>query len=110
MTEDPNMEFSDREAENFGPNGYDRTPQNEPLDVGDDIASIPPRGWLVGNTFCRRFISGLVAQGGGAKTTVRLLQALSLARQYQGTRKSHPPTRRALPARSRHGAIGGHGA
>src|SRR5437762_14338310 len=79
MTEDPNMEFSDREAENFGPNGYDRTTPNEPLDVGDDIASIPPRGWLVGNTFCRRFISGLVAQGGGAKTTVRLLQALSLA-------------------------------
>ena len=52
---------------------------SEPLDIGDDVEPIPPRGWLVGNTFCRGFISGLVAQGAAGKTAVRLLQALSLA-------------------------------
>ena len=52
---------------------------SEPLDIGDDVDPIPPRGWLLGNSFCRGFISGLVAQGGKGKTAVRLLQALSLA-------------------------------
>src|SRR5580704_2727215 len=52
---------------------------SEPLDIGDDVEPIPPRGWLLGNTFCRSFISGLVAQGAAGKTAVRLLQALSLA-------------------------------
>ncbi len=40
---------------------------------------IPPRGWLLGNTFCRRFISTLVAGGGTGKSAVRTAQALALA-------------------------------
>jgi hypothetical protein len=49
------------------------------LDVGDDDAPIPPRQWLLGNVFCREFVSGLIAPGAGAKTTLRVAQALSLA-------------------------------
>ena len=26
-------------------------------DAGLDLAPIPPRGWLLGTTFCRRFVS-----------------------------------------------------
>ena len=49
------------------------------LDAGEDDAPIPPRGWLLGNTFCRGFISGLLAQGAGGKTALRLAQAMALA-------------------------------
>ena len=45
-------------------------------DVGQDI---PPRGWLLGNTFCRKFVSSLIADGGTGKTALRIAQALSLA-------------------------------
>jgi len=48
-------------------------------DAGDDTAPIPPRGWLLGNAFCRRFISSLIAEGGTGKTALRLAQLLSLA-------------------------------
>ena len=48
-------------------------------DAGDDDADIPPRAWLLGNTFCRRFLSSLIAAGGTGKTAVRIAQALSLA-------------------------------
>ena len=48
-------------------------------DAGDDDADIPPRGWLLGNTFCRRFVSSLIATGGTGKTAVRTAQALSMA-------------------------------
>jgi hypothetical protein len=48
-------------------------------DAGEDADPIPPRGWLLGNTFCRRFISGLQAAGGTGKTALRILQALALA-------------------------------
>jgi hypothetical protein len=54
----------------------------EPLgewDAGTDTADIPPRGWLLGNIFCRRFISSVIAEGGVGKTALRLLQLLSLA-------------------------------
>jgi hypothetical protein len=51
-----------------------------PIDAGEVCdAPIPPRGWLLGNTFCRGFISGLVAHGGAGKTAVRIAQALALA-------------------------------
>lgn len=49
------------------------------LDVGDDDQPIPPRQWLLGTVFCRQFVSGLIAPGAGAKTSVRIVQALSLA-------------------------------
>ena len=31
------------------------------------------------DTFCREFMSGLIAPGGGAKTSLRIVQGLSLA-------------------------------
>jgi AAA domain len=48
-------------------------------DAGDDDALPPPRGWLLGNTFCRRCISSMVAPGGVGKSALRLAQLLSLA-------------------------------
>jgi hypothetical protein len=54
----------------------------EPLgewDAGDDDQPIPPRGWLLGNTFCRGFVSSLLGDGGVGKTALRYAQALSLA-------------------------------
>jgi RecA-family ATPase len=48
-------------------------------DAGDDTEPPPPRRWLLGNQFCRRFLSGLVAPGSTGKTALRMLQCLSLA-------------------------------
>ena len=48
-------------------------------DAGSDTAEIPPRGWLLGNTFCRRFISSLLGEGGAGKSALRMAQLLSLA-------------------------------
>jgi AAA domain len=48
-------------------------------DAGDDSAPIEPRGWLLGNSFCRRYLSSLQAGGGIGKTALRIAQALSLA-------------------------------
>lgn len=42
-------------------------------------ASIPPRGWLLGTSFCRRFLSSLVADGGVGKSSLRIAQAISIA-------------------------------
>lgn len=48
-------------------------------DAGDDDYIIPPRGWLLGTVFCRRFLSSLIADGGVGKTALRLAQLISLA-------------------------------
>ena len=48
-------------------------------DAGDDPGFIPPRQWLLANQFCRRFISSVLAAGGGGKTALRLVQFISLA-------------------------------
>lgn len=48
-------------------------------DAGIDGAAIKPRGWLLGNVFCRGFISSLIAEGGTGKTAVRYTQLVSLA-------------------------------
>jgi RecA-family ATPase len=48
-------------------------------DAGDDPGPIPPRGWLLGNQFCRKFLASLVATGGTGKTALRMLQYLALA-------------------------------
>ena len=49
-------------------------------DAGDiDAAKILPREWLLGLSFCRKFISGLIAEGGGGKTAIRYAQYLALA-------------------------------
>jgi hypothetical protein len=65
-------------------------PTPEPLgewDAGTDMAEIPPRGWLLGNAFCRGFISSLLAEGGVGKTALRLVQLLSLAIGRELTRE-----------------------
>jgi hypothetical protein len=51
--------------ENPGP--VEPTSLNE-RDAGDDPGPIPPRGWLLANQFCRRFLSSIVAAGGTGKT------------------------------------------
>ncbi len=47
--------------------------------AGDDDWAIPARQWLLGNVFCRTFVSSLIADGGIGKTALRVLQALALA-------------------------------
>ena len=59
------------------------TVQIEPGDTpppGGDTGAIPPRGWLLGNIFCRGYISSLMADGGVGKTALRIAQCLELAR------------------------------
>jgi len=48
-------------------------------DAGDDVAPPPPRGWLLGNIFARRFMSSLLGDGGVGKTALRYAQLLSAA-------------------------------
>ena len=48
-------------------------------DAGDDNQIPPPRGWLLGTSFCRGFASSLLGDGGVGKTALRYAQALSLA-------------------------------
>jgi hypothetical protein len=48
-------------------------------DAGDDAEPPPPRGWLFGNIFCRKFLSSLLGDGGVGKTALRYAQYLSLA-------------------------------
>lgn len=48
-------------------------------DAGDDINPPPPRGWLFGNIFARKFLSSLLADGGVGKTALRYAQLLSCA-------------------------------
>ena len=58
-------------------------PNDNPLGVVNagnfDFASLKPRGWLLGNTFCRRFLASLIGDGGVGKTALRVLQLLSMA-------------------------------
>ena len=62
-------------------NGKDggSSPSLDERDAGDDIELPPPRRWLLGNQFCRKFLSGLVAPGSTGKSALRLAQCLSLA-------------------------------
>ncbi len=48
-------------------------------DASSDIEPPPPRGWLLGNTFCRKFASSVIGDGAVGKTAVRYAQYLSLA-------------------------------
>ena len=48
-------------------------------DAGDDVELPPPRAWLLGNIFARKFMSSLLADGGVGKTALRYAQLLSLA-------------------------------
>jgi hypothetical protein len=49
------------------------------LDAGDDIDPPSPREWLLGNVFCREFLSSLFGDGGVGKTALRYAQYMSLA-------------------------------
>jgi len=44
-----------------------------------DVDPPPPRAWLLGNTFCRTFLSSIIGGGGVGKTALRYAQALSLS-------------------------------
>jgi RecA-family ATPase len=48
-------------------------------DAGDDVELPPPRAWLLGNIFARKFMSSLLADGGVGKTALRYAQLLSCA-------------------------------
>jgi AAA domain len=48
-------------------------------DAGEDPGPIPPRQWLLANQFCCGFISSIVSAGAGGKSSVRILQFISLA-------------------------------
>jgi len=48
-------------------------------DAGEDNEPIPPRGWILGNTFCRRYLSCVQSGGGGGKTALRVTQGLAVA-------------------------------
>jgi AAA domain/RepB DNA-primase from phage plasmid len=47
-------------------------------DAGEDTGPIPPRGWLLGNQFCRKFVSSLIGAGATGKSALRMLQYFSL--------------------------------
>ncbi|WP_315797654.1 AAA family ATPase [Bradyrhizobium sp. SZCCHNRI3043] len=59
------------------PQRDDDTPLGE-WDAGDDEGVIPPREWLLGNAFCRGFVSSLLGEGGSGKTALRLVQYLAV--------------------------------
>jgi hypothetical protein len=62
-------------------NGEDNSPAPRLLlwNMGDDHELPPPRGWLLENTFCKPFLSGLAGSGGLGKTALRIVQMLALA-------------------------------
>lgn len=60
-------------------NAEDNSPDLGIWDAGGDDYDIPPRGWLLGTAFCRRFLSSLIADGGVGKTALRVAQLTSLA-------------------------------
>jgi hypothetical protein len=70
-----------RLANEASPGWWERA-QAIPLDVfdaGDDVEPPPPRGWLLGNSFARKFMSTIFADGGIGKTALRYAQLVALA-------------------------------
>jgi hypothetical protein len=70
---DPNTEAPEADKAEAG---------EDPLgewDAGDDTETPQPRGWLLGNAFCRGFISSLIGEGGTGKSALRMAQLLALA-------------------------------
>lgn len=47
--------------------------------VWRDPASIPPRQWLFGRHYIRRYVTGTVAPGGTGKTAMTIVEALSMS-------------------------------
>jgi hypothetical protein len=79
--DDPEYETLRAKAEAEGTRNSQPNPAAAaPADIWDDDDDpIPPRGWLLGNTFCRQFLSELIADGGTGKTALRIAQYLSCA-------------------------------
>ena len=82
--DESNPKFQNGKASEHGAFNGDRgdggtIPDLGERDAGDDVELPPPRQWLLGNQFCRKFLSGLVAPGSTGKSAVRLAQCLSLA-------------------------------
>lgn len=75
---DPDPRYQQKSAETKTPADPILSPTLEVWDAADDAAQLPPRGWLLGNTFCRGFVSSLIAAGGVGKTALRIAQALAL--------------------------------
>jgi hypothetical protein len=44
-----------------------------------DFAKIPPRQWLYGRHYVRKYVTATVAPGGGAKTAEKIIEAVSMA-------------------------------
>jgi hypothetical protein len=72
----PREALADDKAENDGLNEQD---------FGERTTKPPPREWLLGTTFCRTFLSSLIAAGGVGKTAVRYAQFLALASRRETT-------------------------
>lgn len=73
----------DTALKKFADSEYSDEPLTKPAglevcDAGADVDVPPPRGWLLGNTFCRKFLSSLLADGGVGKTAQRYAAYLSL--------------------------------
>jgi hypothetical protein len=66
-------------GDEFSPAQPPQPPELLGWDAGEDDAIPPPRGWLLGTSFCRGFASSLLGDGGVGKTAVRYAQMLSLA-------------------------------
>jgi hypothetical protein len=76
---DPERSRAGAEAKEDGAAAPDQSLSLGEWDAGDDDQIPPPRGWLLGNIFCRQFVSSLLGDGGVGKTAVRYAQLLSLA-------------------------------
>jgi hypothetical protein len=58
----------------------DPPPQIKWYNAGNIIAEhLPPREWILGSTFARGFLSGLIGAGGAGKSAIRCLQYLAVA-------------------------------
>jgi hypothetical protein len=78
-------EYEEIKARHIAGNGTTKSAEagyTQPIEVHDagniDVTKIPPRGWLLGTTFCRKFISGLIGSGSAGKTAVRYVQYLAV--------------------------------
>jgi hypothetical protein len=68
----------------FGGDEYATPPGSKPplglWTAAEDNDHMPSaRDWLLGNTFCRGYLSSLIAEGGTGKTALRLAQCIALA-------------------------------
>ena len=67
-------------------------------DAGDDTDPPPPREWLLGNAFCRRFLSSLLGDGGVGKAPLRVAQAMALVTGRPLTANSSTSAKLLIPA------------